>query len=391
MAPEELSAYPLLRGVPWWAAVLTAVGATLLGIVYDAVIDGKNLSSVFAVLYFLGCVAAVLVVRQSSVFTAVVQPPLILFVAVPGAYYLFHRDEIKGIKDILINCGYPLIERFLLMFTTSVVVLLIGMARWYFGSASRRPARAAAETDTTAAGTGVGAKVAALLGLAGAAGAKAMGAIRGGGDDEETAARRGRSAREETPPRRRPQRSTEHAAHARPPADPNAPRRRRPVPEGYEDAVARRRRPAPEGYEEAVARRRRPAPEGYSEPPPRRRPPREGDPNAPRYRDAPPPRRRPAAEDGRRPSGDGPRREYLADRPRYEGGPGYRGEDPRRDGPREQGRPRPRPNPYAEERPEPRQRPAPGGTHHPVSRVRYRGEEPGDDGYHPRPSRHSRD
>ena len=81
--------------------------------------------------------AAVLAVRQSGIFTAVVQPPLILFVAVPTAYFLFHRAEIAGIKDILINCGYPLIERFLLMFTTSVAVLLIGMARWYFGAADR--------------------------------------------------------------------------------------------------------------------------------------------------------------------------------------------------------------------------------------------------------------
>ena len=38
--------------------------------------------------------------RQSGVFTAVIQPPLILFVAVPAAYFLFHGSTITGIKDI---------------------------------------------------------------------------------------------------------------------------------------------------------------------------------------------------------------------------------------------------------------------------------------------------
>ncbi len=41
-----------------------------------------------------GCVAAVLAVRQSGIFTAVIQPPLILFVAVPGAYFLFHGARV---------------------------------------------------------------------------------------------------------------------------------------------------------------------------------------------------------------------------------------------------------------------------------------------------------
>ena len=76
--------------------------------------------------------------RQSGVFTAVIQPPLILFVAVPGAYFVFHGSTISGIKDILINCGYPLIERFPLMFFTSAIVLVIGMVRWYLGVVARR-------------------------------------------------------------------------------------------------------------------------------------------------------------------------------------------------------------------------------------------------------------
>jgi hypothetical protein len=113
--------------------VLIAVTATGVGFAFDAG-GGKELTNVFAGLYVVGCVAAVLMVRQSAIFTAVVQPPMILFVSVPGAYFLFHDGKVNGLKDILINCAYPLIERFPLMVFTSGTVLLIGLARWLFGS-----------------------------------------------------------------------------------------------------------------------------------------------------------------------------------------------------------------------------------------------------------------
>ncbi len=164
--------------MPWWGAILIAAAATLLGIAIDAGSGHRELTFLFAAFYVIGCVAAVLAVRQSGIFTAVVQPPLILFIAVPTAYFLFHRAEIAGIKDVLINCGYPLIERFLLMFTTSVVVLLIGMARWYFGAANRA-GKATPKDAGTAVGAGLvaglGAKVAALLNRRAADDAEARG------------------------------------------------------------------------------------------------------------------------------------------------------------------------------------------------------------------------
>jgi hypothetical protein len=85
-------------------------------------------------------------VRRSGLFTAVIQPPLLLFVGVPLAYYLIHESEFSGLKDILITCGYPLIERFPLMLFTSSAVLVIGLVRWYLVMSSpRRPQPAAAE------------------------------------------------------------------------------------------------------------------------------------------------------------------------------------------------------------------------------------------------------
>jgi hypothetical protein len=129
--------------------VLLAVTATAIGFAFDAGSGSRELSGVFTFCYVVGCLAAVLGVRQSGVFTAVIQPPLILFVAVPGSYFLFHGSEINGIKDLAINCGYPLIERFPLMLFTSAAVLLIGLGRWYVGLTARRP-----DADETAsAGT----------------------------------------------------------------------------------------------------------------------------------------------------------------------------------------------------------------------------------------------
>ncbi len=154
--------HPNFPGLPWWGAVLLAVTATVIGFAIDAGSGNKELGFAFAACYAIGCVLAVLAVQQAGLFTAVIQPPLILFVSVPTAYFLFHNGQLDGLKDLLINCGYPLIERFPLMFFTSAVVLLIGIGRWYLGTSTRRtPATSAA------AGTGIvavaSAKIAALV------------------------------------------------------------------------------------------------------------------------------------------------------------------------------------------------------------------------------------
>ena len=139
--------------------MLLAVTLTAIGFAYDAGAGNKELSMVFSASYALACIVAVLAVRQSGVFTAVIQPPLILFAAVPTAYFLFHGGHLDGIKDLAINCGYPLIERFPLMFFTSAAVLLIGMGRWYYGMSSRRGAGESTPKDGSAAKNKTGGRV----------------------------------------------------------------------------------------------------------------------------------------------------------------------------------------------------------------------------------------
>jgi hypothetical protein len=143
------SIHPNIPGVPWWAAVLIATTATAIGYAADAALGHKELTNIFTGLYIAGCVIGILAVRQAGIFTAVIQPPLILFCAVPSAYWLFHGGKVRNIKDLLINCGYPLIERFPLMVGTAGGVLLIGLVRWYFGAA--QPTRSTKPHTTSAA------------------------------------------------------------------------------------------------------------------------------------------------------------------------------------------------------------------------------------------------
>ncbi len=309
--------------------------ASAVGFAYDAGSGAGELTTVFSALYAMGCLTAVLAVRRAGVFTAVIQPPLILFVVVPGAYFLMHSGDIHGIKDVLINCGYPLIERFPLMFFTSAAVLLIGIGRWYFG-ASGATATTAPATDESGLGR-LSATLASLIG-----GRRRPEPDAGNDDRRPSAPRRAAGAKRASGRPARSGRPTKRSAapsrsrHARPPetetidpvVDLDRPRRRRP----------RTTDPAPE-----PRRRQRSASTRDS-------------------RGATPPGERRGAHDrSERPDRE---RAQRADRPRpprrpryegfdgYEGAGGYEPLEPHAYGP---------------------------ASHHPISRVRYRGSDDSDD------------
>ncbi|WP_205866290.1 DUF6542 domain-containing protein [Mycobacterium sp. IS-1264] len=369
--PTHRSILPNIPGVPWWAALVIAVTGTAIGYAIDTGSGHKELTHVFAGLYIAGCLAAVLAVRQEGLFTAIIQPPLILFCAVPGAYWLFHGRKIGHLKDLLINCGYPLIERFPLMLGTAGAVLLIGLVRWYSGTSNRKTL-AANKTDERPSATerksffgGVSAKLNSYLGLGSA-----------DGDADEAASARPRRARASA---RDAATKTGRAARG----DRSSTRSTR----------TRSRRPFPEDPDQAQAdrpRRRRPAPPRDVDPadPPRRsrrRPRPEGDPDVPAQpresRRDPRTRRNPYE----RPA---PRSSRFDDYDRYEPpGPSERFG---------------RYEPYDPSYEAPRRRGGTGGgsngadsTHHPISRVRYRGETPldqprGAPRAEPRPERRGR-
>ncbi|WP_431964628.1 DUF6542 domain-containing protein [Nocardia sp. bgisy134] len=127
-APQR-SVLPSVPGVPAWGAVLIAVACTLLGFLIDAVGDSAELTASFAALYIAGCVAAVLTVRFRGIFTTMVLPPLLLFLAVPLAYQQLTGRISTGLKDILLNLAIPLVNRFPTMILATALVLAIGGAR----------------------------------------------------------------------------------------------------------------------------------------------------------------------------------------------------------------------------------------------------------------------
>jgi uncharacterized protein DUF6542 len=354
VAADHRSIIPSIPGVPWWAAVVIAVTATAAGFAFDAG-SGRELTTAFSGLYVLGCVAAVLAVRQSGVFTAVIQPPLILFCAVPGAYWLFHGAKFTALRDLLINCGYPLIERFPLMLFTSGGVLIIGIIRWLLAMVIRPTGTTGtpkAEADDDAEPAGFVSKLSALLS-----------ARRHESADDD-------NADKTTKPDSR--RSRNHAV----------------------GRSARSARTARSGDSRRTTKRQttsrsrptRPALDEAAEPPlerpRRRRPTRTGEFDGPE-----PPRR---GRTTRAPDlGDRPSRDIRRDPHTRETRPTRRSS---RFDPYEPIEPY---EPYDPGTPsEPRRRPVPNGasaTHHPISQVRYRGATPPDEPRRERPRRQNYD
>jgi hypothetical protein len=351
VAADHRSIIPTISGVPWWAAVIVAVTSTAAGFAFDAG-SGKELTTVFSGLYAAGCVVAVLAVRQSGVFSAVIQPPLILFCAVPGAYWLFHGAKFSGLKDLLINCGYPLIERFPLMVFTSGAVLIIGIIRWLLAAAVRPAPTAKAEADAAGSDEKSADRLGGLAAL--------LAGLKREPADEETsdkAAKRasqrahavGRSAKPA-----RSARSADARKTAKRPTSSRSRQIRPPLDEPADPAVDRTRRRRPT----------RPREVDGPEPSRRGRVPRDPDPGG-----------RPAREIRRDPHTRNARPTRRSSRfDPYEPFEPYETFEPIAS-------------------PEPRRRPVPNGTsgatatHHPISQVRYRGSTPSDEPHGERPRR----
>ena len=374
MAADHRSALPRVPGISWWLAAVVAIAFTAIGVAYDSAAGDDGLSGVFAACYVLGCLLAVVAVRQSGVFTAVIQPPLILFAAVPLAYFLFHGSTYTSLKDTLINCGYPLIERFPLMFFTTAVVLLIGMVRWYLGAAARRaappvategdamvePSDDVAETESPPAAPRRSSRRSTTRATRAAESAAAAAAMETDDDDAPRPPRKSTRTSTTTTGGQRsaaPDAGSRRSRHARPSdAEVDEPVPTRP-----------RRRNAPPVDPPAEPRRRTPTGET-------RQPRRETRDRDPRDRRPPVDRRSPSDRLDR---AERPDRAQRRERPDVQ----ERAERPPR---------RPRPADYE---PPATSRTNGSGTHHPVSRVRYRSTDEGESRIEQRtrsrPSRHA--
>jgi hypothetical protein len=148
--------------------VLIAFALALVGAAVDAT-RGSDLTSVFSVTYVVGCVIAVLLVRHNGLFTAAVQPPLIMFVVVPAAYQYMTKSG-TSMKDLALNDAVPLVNRFPLMATATIAVLAIAGLRLVLNRSQNAGARSRA-TASRGARTRAGSAPAARAGGRGPAAA----------------------------------------------------------------------------------------------------------------------------------------------------------------------------------------------------------------------------
>jgi hypothetical protein len=115
-------------GVPWWAAVCCALGLAAAGAFLDIERLGR-LSIPFQACYFLGCLLAVVVVQRQGLFGPMVQPPLILAVAVPSVILAAGDHPPRGMVSTAVTVATPLIDSFPLMAITTGFTLAIGVFR----------------------------------------------------------------------------------------------------------------------------------------------------------------------------------------------------------------------------------------------------------------------
>ena len=148
-------------GLPGYAAILIALGFTGLGVFIDLTrISG--LGTIFKGCYFVGCVLAVCWVKRRALFGPMVQPPLLLAIAVPAVVLASGDNDTgsSGLTDHLLSIGTPLVNGFPTMAVATAFAVAIGICRYVLqrpgpdapvppprpasgGSASRRPPAAA--------------------------------------------------------------------------------------------------------------------------------------------------------------------------------------------------------------------------------------------------------
>lgn len=139
----ERSILSTVLGLPGYAAIAIAFGFTGLGVFIDLNrING--LGAIFKGCYFAGCVLAVCWVKRRALFGPLVQPPLLLAIAVPSVVLLsgeFSATGSPGLADHLLSIGAPLLNGFPTMAVTTACVLAIGLLRYVLQRPRTEPVR----------------------------------------------------------------------------------------------------------------------------------------------------------------------------------------------------------------------------------------------------------
>jgi hypothetical protein len=125
----DRSVLATVLGVPPVAAVGLGAALTALGVFVDLTRVG-SLGAVFTICYIAGCVLAVVWVRRNGLFGPMVQPPLLVAVAVPVVVLLAGSPKPgAGVAERLLVIGAPLVNAFPIMAWATGIVVAIGVLR----------------------------------------------------------------------------------------------------------------------------------------------------------------------------------------------------------------------------------------------------------------------
>ncbi|SDK94968.1 hypothetical protein SAMN04488074_10867 [Lentzea albidocapillata subsp. violacea] len=128
------------KGIPWWAAILAALIPAFIGAFID-INSSKTVGWTFYVVFFVGALAAILLVQRRSLFGPMVQPPLILAATVPTLVLLTGDPGKGGLSAMALGLGKPLIDSFPVMALTTAVTVGLGILRIALQKNPNRPTK----------------------------------------------------------------------------------------------------------------------------------------------------------------------------------------------------------------------------------------------------------
>ena len=122
LALADASVFPSVRGWPSWAVIILALAVTLAGTAVDGATTGL-LAWGLRIGFYLGVIGAALMVRRGSIFTAMVQPPLVaVFGIVVGGMLFTNAGGLYG-------TALKIIGTFPTMAMGTAAAVLIGLIR----------------------------------------------------------------------------------------------------------------------------------------------------------------------------------------------------------------------------------------------------------------------
>lgn len=128
LRPADCSALLTVRGVASWGAIVIAVVFTGGGMLLSHALGSSATGWLFAVCTVLGVALAAVAVRRGSIFTAMVQAPIVVTVMVFLGYALFGTGS-SSTKSTVVTSGIQVVTNFPVMAVATGVGLLLGLVR----------------------------------------------------------------------------------------------------------------------------------------------------------------------------------------------------------------------------------------------------------------------